>query len=355
MRPVQKLLNENPLLFDFGRETRMTKKHHPIFEQFTPFSGLKPAGFSIGWTGVLVEDALFDWPHSEAGSVCISGQPEGGSDGYFDLIALYRAVDRAQGSFTMFELGAGYGYWLSEGWAAARKRNLAAKLVGVEGEPTHYEMMLRHLRNNGIDPSEHILLHAAVASKDGDVKFYVGDPQANWGQRIAFESDPETVGNLTASTLSGISLTSLLSQHHYVDLIHMDIQGAEVDVVASAVEAWRNKVGSFVIGTHSKEIERDLRRLFAENKWRCLYDYTIGEVNETDFGPVTFGDGVQIWENPNFDRSIEPWPMLEETPNNGAVSPILIGSLQGTRSCSASFKLIWRICRRWRPQPRRNW
>jgi hypothetical protein len=91
--------------------------YHPIFDRFPPFEGVVPAGFTADFSGVLVDPRMFD-PEASAPAeprFMRIGTPSCTGEGYFDLIALAHAVDAARERFVMIELGAGYGYWLSEG------------------------------------------------------------------------------------------------------------------------------------------------------------------------------------------------------------------------------------------------
>ena len=88
---------------------------------------------------------------------------------YFEWIDLLRAVAEPRDSFTMLELGAGWGRWLVDAWSALRlsnKENLAIKLIGVEAEPQHFVWMQQHFRSNGLDPYQHRLIEAAVMARD---------------------------------------------------------------------------------------------------------------------------------------------------------------------------------------------
>jgi hypothetical protein len=57
------------------------------------------------------------------------------------------------------------------------------------------------------------------------------------------------------------------------------------------------------IGSHSEQIEKDLRRMFKDLGWRCRVDVPLNSsvsvyVGRERVGDVQFGDGVQIWINP---------------------------------------------------------
>jgi hypothetical protein len=106
-------------------------------------------------------------------------------EGLFEWIDLLEAIDSAKESFTMIELGAGYGRWLVAGAVAAwRVRNLHVHLVGVEAEHRHFEMIRQHFFDNDLDPNAHTLFEAAISESDGPVHFVHGHSREWCGQPI---------------------------------------------------------------------------------------------------------------------------------------------------------------------------
>src|SRR5262249_58342963 len=126
---------------------------------------------------------------------------------YFEWIDVLEAVVEAEGRFTMMELGAGFGRWLVRGALAVRQYHggMPTRLVGVEADPTHFEWMLQNFRDNGLDPAAHQLVDAAVDAHDGEVRFLVDSPYAQWGQHII--RDPQVVApsrSVRAGALGGL-------------------------------------------------------------------------------------------------------------------------------------------------------
>src|SRR5690349_17864522 len=109
---------------------REVAAYHPIFDRFPYFEGHVPAGFVVDFSGVLVDPRMFNPEVLASGEARFMriGPPSCTGDGYFDLIAVAHAVDRARERFVMIELGAGYGYWLSQGGGLARRRGLSPYL-----------------------------------------------------------------------------------------------------------------------------------------------------------------------------------------------------------------------------------
>jgi hypothetical protein len=151
-----------------------------------------------------------------------------------------------------------------------------------------------------------------VGPRDGVARFYVGSADCWYGQSIAPETEPPT-GLLTkclrflmrrqsrpmdtVANVPMLSLESILRRCQSVDLIDMDIQGAEFNVLSAAAKPLDRQVCKVHIATHSREIEADLRDLFTRMKWHNVNDLPGGQVNETRFGPSRCEEGVQTWVN----------------------------------------------------------
>ena len=86
---------------------------------------------------------------------------------YFEWLDLLESVVAAKGSYTMIELGAGYGRWALRAAFAARQYNpkLRCHVIAVEAEPTVYGWLKEHFAHNGLKPRWHTLLHAAVTDQ----------------------------------------------------------------------------------------------------------------------------------------------------------------------------------------------
>jgi FkbM family methyltransferase len=292
-------------------------KHHPIFDVFERWAGPVDDRFDANFLGVLtrtefcsIEGNFASGPPSERARLLPRFDEE-----YFEWIDVLEAAAAANGRFVMFELGAGWGRWLMSGAAAARQRRLDLALVGVEAEPTHFRWMKQHLRDNGVRRSERRLEQAAVAAVPGWVNFHTGDPNAWYGQAIDPNAPraerPSLAHRLVPQRrrsdraivpVRAITLRQLLERYQTVDLIDLDIQGAEADVLEAAQRELDGKVKRIHVGTHSADNEQRLRELFGRLCWSCRNDYAFASEADTPYGRITFQDGVQRWLNPRFTR-----------------------------------------------------
>jgi len=216
---------------------------------------------------------------------------------YFEWIDLLEAVTGAEGEFTMIELGAGWGRWLVNAGVALRQYSgLPYQLVGVEAEPTHFRWMEQHVRTSGLDPQKVHLIEAAVDEQDGMIGFHItenpyGGPADWYGQAIG-----------GSSQVRAVSLNTLLKPLKFVDLIDLDVQGAELKVLQASADELQRKVKRLHIATHSPEVETGLRDLFTRLGWTKLRDYSMTTVSKTDYGVIPFQDGIQTWLNPAFEK-----------------------------------------------------
>jgi FkbM family methyltransferase len=191
--------------------------------------------------------------------------------------------------------------------------------VAVEAEPTHFEFLKQHFFDNGLDPCDHRLIRAAVWRKHSPVKFYTGNASGWYGQAVDQSKNLHSLrrsimallylafhrpGLLRASRrqrvtwVPAITLNEILSECQHVDLLDMDIQGAELDVITEGIKALNERVRRIHIGTHNSIAEKGLRRIFSDNGWLNMWDYKCNNTNETPYGSIFFQDGVQTWVNP---------------------------------------------------------
>jgi len=85
--------------------------------------------------------------------------------------AALRAVDLAPGGFTMIELGCGWGCWMNNTGAAARRMGRAVQLIGIEGDMGHIGFAREACEANGFLPSQVTLHHGIAAAETGTALF----------------------------------------------------------------------------------------------------------------------------------------------------------------------------------------
>jgi len=235
---------------------------------------------------------------------------------YLDWQTTLEAASAAEREFHMIELGAGWGRWsVLAGLAAQAMGKKLGRLAAYEAEPTHYAWTRRHFADNGLPPRRHQVVRAAVGGSDGVGAFYVGRPAAWYGQALqpAGQATPWLTrwwrrfrGRDALASVPVLGLSTILADYEHVDLVHMDIQGAERDVVLGAIDSLNAKARLVHIATHSPDtaatgghdVEAPLRRLFSERGWICRIDVPCQGSTEVCGQSVRLNDGVQVWANP---------------------------------------------------------
>lgn len=238
---------------------------------------------------------------------------------------MLEAVASARESFTMLELGAGFGRWAVRAIFAAQQLNasMPCRVIAVEPEPVVFGWMHQHFRENRIDKRGHALIHAAISDVPGSAMFYIGGPRGGpfdrppnawYGQALTKNYDRAGMSRLDgiyagfrvvehhsgwrSIHVPSVTVQSLLNDLTRVDLIDLDVEGQELISLSQAIEEVDAKVKRLHIGTHSPEIESGLRQLLNAHGWECKADYSLLSTNQTPWGPIHFENGAQSWINP---------------------------------------------------------
>jgi FkbM family methyltransferase len=304
----------------YAIDPRTDVGHHDVFARLDYRPHLAEPGWDVNFLGVRTRAkffSLYEQLFDISGTRCVLGRPPPLNEDYFEWITLLEAAVDASRRFTMIELGAGWGRWLANAALAIRQLSgVPITLVGVEPEPKHFAWMKTHLADNGVKRGERKLVRAAATATDGHVWFHVGAAADWYGQAIAERSVPPPLrarvaalrhyvlrrfgrrDTRTLEVVPAVSLMTLLRSLERVDLLDVDVQGAEADALEPAVASIDSKVRRVYVGTHNREVEARLRAMFERLAWTPIYDFPGGRTNETPWGRMTFEDGVQTWLNP---------------------------------------------------------
>lgn len=231
-----------------------------------------------------------------------------------EYAALARVLhDRRPGAFVVYELGAGWGPWMALAGVLARRLGQAGiSLVGVEADPNHLEFCKQHLVDNGLRPAGDDLqtelggvrcelLAGAVWFENTELAFPDGDPMDYALAARSPGDDVEYRGFETPHRMvPAFGLGGLLAKEPVVDFVHLDIQGAELDVIERSLDALGSTVRYLFVGTHSRQIEGNLFALLGRNGWELLNEkpcrFVLDPAVPTLEG-MTTRDGAQFWRN----------------------------------------------------------
>ncbi len=212
-----------------------------------------------------------------------------------------RALDLARGRFTVIELGCGWGCWLNNMGVAARRAGLDYELIGVEGDPGHIAFARDTLHKNGI-AADRVMLHRGIAAPGAGVALFPVQKNGGleWGLEPIFNATREqraaAVETGSHEELPMVPLEDLIGRRERIDLLHVDIQGGEGDFIEASLRLLREKVAYIMIGTHSRGLERRIRRSLSRDGWLLEIERpAIYRMRIT--GPRLKVDGVQGWRN----------------------------------------------------------
>jgi FkbM family methyltransferase len=291
--------------------------HDPVLHRFPPWEGEADGRFAYDFLGVRTDPRFHRQIRPQPPGPLKTDYPRPQYE-YIELVFLLDSVldsvpdsvaaAAEGGGLTVMELGAGYGRWLAAAFRAARLVSTGpVKLIGVEMVPRHVARLHEHLRNNGIDPEEHDLIHAAVSDRDGEAWYRPdSDPAAEYGLSVFRRrvggagpagSATKPSGRETPVRVPCIGLAGLLRSAGTVDLVHCDIQGEELRAIGGSVDELSRRVSRLLVATHSRRIHRRLRALLSEAGWECRHDYRPHRRERTPFGDVQFLDGLLAYVN----------------------------------------------------------
>jgi FkbM family methyltransferase len=276
-----------------------------IVNAFAPFPKVEPVadGFRDVFGSITRVHYLQDSYKHLAGYVyrSVPWEGEGGLHGTSEWVGTLRSVLEAKDTFTVIELGAGWGPWLIGCQKIALQRGIKnIDLIGVEGSAEHYGFMLDNFRTNGLDPDAYQLHHAVAGAKDGVASFpKLHVAQDDYGASAVFDDSERSAAALRGDLeeISSLSLKTLIGERPRVDLIHIDIQGHEEAVIAAGIAVLDTRVRRLVIGTHSRTIEGHLFDLLHAHGWVCESEVPCVIRPTMDGGRYLAADGEQVWRN----------------------------------------------------------
>ena len=318
------------------------KNYANVFDGIKPFSGQVPSGFAVDFLGTLT-DANFRtmWgidPKTTGGGAVETKVPTiADGEGWFEAANWVLAAKDARERFVMVTLGACYGSQAVGSYRALQQLNpMPYKLVAVEPEPDNVKWVIRHMRDNGIDPDDQWIVSMAISDRNDPVLFPVGSPGS--GAQNCFSTNEnaareyyvkeivasghveEALTNLLMHNTTGIkkdlvpgsdynfmseikvmsavTLKDILSPFDIVDYVESDIQQSEILVFPPFMDLLKKKVRRIHIGTHGEEVHATLLALFVKDGWEIVFDFAPNKTHTSALGSFVTNDGVLTVRNP---------------------------------------------------------
>jgi len=215
-----------------------------------------------------------------------------------------RALDLSGDRFVMLELGCGWGCWMNNLGVAAKSVGKKIHLYGIEADATHLEYARQALSDNEILHHEYVLVNGIAGKSAAVALFPKVQSGIDWGGSAIINPTMEQLDNASHSgafvSIPVIDIGNLLKDEPRIDLVHIDIQGAELDLLREVFSLLCEKVRYVFIGTHSKQIEAGLFEIFLTNGHWKLEMERAAIFHISDGVPVVIGDGIQAWRNVRF-------------------------------------------------------
>ncbi len=265
--------------------------------------GVRPReGRLTNFLGTVIDTAyLGDTLHGRAGEVEGVPIPANWHACVAEWGACLRALELAQKTFTVVELGCGWGCWLNNMAVAARNIGMQYALVGVEGDPDHLAFARIMFQENGI-PEQNVTLHTGIAAAMEGVALFPRQRQkgSSWGLKPVFGATEcqrvRAVQSGGHDELPMLSLARVVESLPRVDLLHIDIQGGEADLLDGSLPVITEKVAYMFVATHSRNIEKAIHKMMPSDGW--IPEIIRPAIYQTRLtGPRLKIDGVMGWRN----------------------------------------------------------
>lgn len=228
-----------------------------------------------------------------------------------EYITLVDSIQRSGDSFCAVELGAGWAPWISLAGVLARKKGLSnICLVGVEASAPRFELMKKQLAFNKLRPDSkdnntflnniHCKLFEGAVGLESGWLYFPDVPVTDMGPATSTENCHVDYRGVQTKNLKVKSYTlhEILEDIKKVDYLHIDIQGAESDLVAANLSLLSERIDGMMIGTHSRVIEGRLIELLFGRNWHlhrekpCMVDW---QSSAHTIAGMTGVDGCQYW------------------------------------------------------------
>ena len=273
-----------------------------LIEEFARNDLQPEPGIAINFIGLKTPIEVFP-PILEAQRGTVEAPPSPGNwhADIAEWASAFHAVKSSGDIFRIIELGCGWGCWLANTGVAARSLGKAVRLLGVEGDANHLLNARKTLELNGFADSDFMLFNGVAGPNKGKAifpNFAAGD--AAWGGQAIFSPSAEELQQAKddpSKQILDCYTLDAVSNGEVIDLLHIDIQGAEVAFVEGNFQEFESFVRRVLIGTHSRAIEGRLMDIFLGAGWKM-------EMDRPALTPISNGvpqvaiDGVHLWANP---------------------------------------------------------
>ncbi|MTI44788.1 FkbM family methyltransferase [Roseibium hamelinense] len=284
-----------------------------LFRKYAAEKGQLSAkdGYFTNFLGVFTRADIFP-PHRPLSGQVFADLPirgDGVFGGYGDYFSLFSALDKRAGqeTLTVCELGAGWGPWTSASGVIGQRMGFKRiNLVAVEADHEKFQYLQEHLAFNGLTGKSNInirLLEGAAWHQNTTLHFPRALRTEDYGGRVTDGAHSVDYRGMQYESVEipAHSLEAIFEGLDTIDFLHVDIQGAEYEVLSRNKDLLEQKVRSIFIGTHSRKIDAQMLELFFEWGWDvprlvpCVVTY---DRTKPTLEGMTAADGEMFVTNP---------------------------------------------------------
>jgi FkbM family methyltransferase len=282
--------------------------------------------YLVDWMGVRTRIPMLQWsPQQFAGTV--NTELPIPTDGYrseaLEYAALALSVLHERPHYRVVEIGAGWAPWAVAGLVLAQRMGKRGQGIAVEVDARHADWAIQHAADNEIPAQlisgspahirERVLaeqsfdgllvVHAACWHEETMLRFPSIDV-SDMGAAVTPDQNATVDyrgAHLEHHDVPTVTLETLLTEH--TDLLHVDLQGMELQVVLPAQEFLDQHVRLLAVGTHDRFIEGHLHAHFLPNDWGLVADDPCKasfDAVRPSLAGFTVQDGNQLYANARF-------------------------------------------------------
>jgi hypothetical protein len=277
--------------------------------------------FLVDWAGIRTRIGMLPWaPQHFAGTV--STELPLPDDGYrseaHEYAALAISLVNDRDDYRVVEVGAGWAPWAVMGSVLAKRSGKRATAIAVEADALRASWAMQHANDNGLtarlaapsdliqelqSPVDVLVVPAAAWFEHTTLRFPVLD-DADMGGAATADVNPEIDyrgAHLQHVAIETITLPDVLSE--VTDLLHVDLQGMELDVLLPNLDLIESRVRFLSVGTHDRYVEGMLQRTLLQREWALLTESPSTAVFDgvkPTLAGFTVQDGNQLYANSRF-------------------------------------------------------
>ena len=325
----------SPVAVEYGNGLHVPIGPESVVPILQPVRALtKPANegiFRVDWAGIRTRIAMLPWAPQDLAGTTTDRLPVP-TDGYRseaeEYVGLVISLHNERDSYRVVEVGAGWAPWVVMGVALAQRNGKKAVGIAVEADEMRAGWAMQHCQDNGIEVRRVTGTSAQIREQLQENTGHVTVVQAAcWYEETVLKfpklTDDDMGGAVSTDEnahmdyrgaffehveVPTVTLETLLARDEPTDLLHIDLQGRELDVILPNLELIAQKVRFLAVGTHNRYVEGMLQEHLLTREWALLMESpctaVFDGVKPTLTG-FTTQDGNQLYANSRF-RDADP-------------------------------------------------